>query len=360
VKPNWVEVARLAWSRQAALISLLIAIILGLVAIALVLSDLARDSVLVVSGVFFIALVVVCVRAWRDAQRTLQDKAVPVVVIVGKTDDEYRRMWDDVITRMRPVGFDMQELERDWRIRQDDLVLRHNSHLPRRSTEWEQLASQFQQKILSLSARIPGTVTFHLFLNCPAALALGLGATLTTRYRVVLYHHWGGGDYQSVLSLTGTGIKDANEPHTLKQRVVEPYRNITVEWPANADVNTDFQQGVFVSVGLASHDPKGDTLALARTQNLPAIHICNTYNDNLQRDSDWLRVEQETAVVLLGLAAKGVKRLHLCVSSPVVLAFAIGMTLGVMSPITVYNWFPDAHQYSPVLDLDTLISRRRP
>ena len=87
---------------------------------------------------------------------------------------------------------------------------------------------------------------------------------------------------------------------------------------------------------------------------MAVVHVRNTYGSVLSVDADWLRVAQEVVTELLELVGSGVQRVHLCLSSPVVLAFCIGMALGTQSPITVYNWFAAAQEYRPVLELERL------
>jgi hypothetical protein len=87
---------------------------------------------------------------------------------------------------------------------------------------------------------------------------------------------------------------------------------------------------------------------------MAAMHLRNTYGGVLATGDDWLHVEQEVASVLLELVGGGVSRVHLCLSSPVVLAFGIGMALGAQSPVTVYHWFAGTQEFRAVLDLERL------
>jgi hypothetical protein len=135
----------------------------------------------------------------------------------------------------------------------------------------------------------------------------------------------------------------------LRGRVEPPYRFITVEQPETLTEET------YVSFHLAGHDPKGSVQALADQESRAAIHIRNKCDDRLSVDEDWITPAREVAGVLREFAARPeVRRVHLALSCPGALAFAIGMGVGTVAAVTVHNWFADEQAYHPVLELDQL------
>ena len=111
---------------------------------------------------------------------------------------------------------------------------------------------------------------------------------------------------------------------------------------------------IFVSLRLSAIDPKPDVDRLATKHNLPAIHIRNKFDDQLTPQHDWLTVAREIVTVLYAARNAGAERIHLCMTGPVPLAFAIGMGLGHQLPVTVYQWFRSERTYHPVLALEML------
>ncbi|HIQ02030.1 MAG TPA: SAVED domain-containing protein [Anaerolineales bacterium] len=343
MKTDWRQVTGRVWARKWEAI-------LGIVGIALAVGAGVPIYLGIFAALIAIVLVVDLIREVRTTIRLVREKHVPLIVIVGKGDDEFHAMVDDVWAVMAPLGFNEREFDADWDVERDDLVVRRESDLPRRPERWVELARRFERKVARLSARLQGRTVFHLFLNCPAALAVGMGALLGSRYEVVLHHLQRGVEpspYVPVIDFS-QGTPGPTGVQAVKRRAAPPYKFIAVEQPE------DLTGEVFVSLHLAGHDPKGNVEALAAEKGLAAVHIRNTYGSVLSTDADWLRVAQEVVTELLGLVGRGVQRVHLCLSSPVVLAFAMGMALGTQSPITVYNWFAATREYRSVLELEHL------
>lgn len=344
MKANWRQVISLVWGRKWEAI-------LGILGIALAIGAGAPAYLGIPATLIAVLLVVDLIREARTTIRLVKEKHVPLIIIVGKGDDEFHAMVDDVWAVMAPLGFNEREFDTDWDVERDDLVVRRESDLPRRSQPWMELTRRFERKVSRLSAKLQARTVFHLFLNCPSALAVGLGALLGSRYEVVLHHLQRGvgpSPYVPVIDFSRARDSGPTGVQAVKKRAMLPYEFIAMEQPEGLTAE------VFVSLHLAGHDPKGDVEVLVAEKGMAAVHIRNTYGSVLSTDADWLRVVQEVVTELLGLVGSGVQRVHLCLSSPVVLAFAIGMALGTQSPITVYNWFAAVQKYHPVLDLERL------
>jgi len=54
------------------------------------------------------------------------------------------------------------------------------------------------------------------------------------------------------------------------------------------------------------------------------------------------------------LSQPGVHRVHLALSCPLPLAFAIGMALGIQAAVRIYNWYADRTAHAPVIDLNKM------
>jgi hypothetical protein len=344
VSTDWRKVGELVWTRKWEAI-------LGIVGIALAVGAGVPAYIGIPSIVIALLLIVDLIRETRATMRLVREKHVPLVVVVGKGDDEFQAMIDDVWAVMKPLGFDERQFDNDWDVERDDLVVRRESDLPRMSRPWVELSHRFERKAARLSAKLQGRTVFHLFLNSPASLAMGLGALLGSRYEIVLHHLQRGVSplpYVPVIDFSQAQNQGLAGMQAVKRRATRPYQFIAVEQPqAMADE-------IFLSLHLAGHDPKGDVEALAVAKGVPAVHVRNTYGSVLAKDDDWLGVAQEVVTELLELVGSGLRRVHVCLSCPVVLAFAIGMALGTQSPITVYNWFAATQEYRPVLELEKL------
>ncbi len=98
--------------------------------------------------------------------------------------------------------------------------------------------------------------------------------------------------------------------------------------------------------------PHRDFRVLAEARQAAYVGINNLYQDRLAENADWFQVARETAQALYTLLGRAeVRQLHLSLSCPLPLAFAIGMALGIHSPISVYNWYTHEQAYAHVFDL---------
>ena len=342
MKTDWRQLVSMMWkdNREAILGILGLGTTMGAPAIPL--------HIRIITGVLTLALLTSVAQSVRATRRLLRQKRLPLVVIAGKNDDQFKDMIDAVWAAMVGRGFNAQEYDDVWDVERDDLVVRRETSLPTSGKSWKEMVAALHRKQSRLGAKLPGFKEYHLFLNCPAALAMGMGARMGTLQSVVLHHFDSTHGYVPVIDFSHDGVGGAGTTHVIKRRTDLPYQYVV------AEESDQMGDEVFVSLFLAGHDPRGDVDRLARQRGLPAVHIINTFNNSLPLDADWVRVAQEVSTHLLRILGTEVTRVHLCLSCPVVLAFAIGMALGIQSPVTVYNWFSDLQEYRPVLDLESL------
>ncbi len=284
----------------------------------------------------------------RSTYQLLREKHLPMMVMAGVGDERSRAMVHDALAVMQEWGFDERTFTDDFNVQREDWLVRRTRDLPVRRRPWEELVDSFESKVNALAARLEGLEVFHLFLNCPSVLAMGLGAVLRTNHLVVL-HHYADSEYTPVIDFYASRQEVPTGLGQLAMPAAKPFRYIEVLEPEQ------FSPHLYVALQLAGHDPRGDVERLAREAGTGVVHIRNTYDNRLTEADDWLLAAREVVTVLLGLVARPeVERLHLFVSSPVVLAAAIGMGLGTRSPITVHHWFADRHEYRDIFDLEKL------
>lgn len=325
-----------------------------------------RDTFLAIIGIIiglfsgllkYVLIIITIVLLWQlikesvSVRKIFKEKKIPLIVIIGRNDDEYAAMVSDVILSMKDYGFEKQSFEDDFNIDQDNYVIRKENNLTEDSHEWEKQVHNFENKVIKLSAKLKGRNIFYIYLNAPAALVIGMGALLGTKYEVVLHHYqpgMGENPYHPLIDFHS--MEDNKEGiHLLKSRITSPNQFIEIEEPQI------LSSSIIVSLYLAGHDPKGDVEKIAARRNISIIHLRNKTEATLHLDADWLRVVREVATYLLNLSANNrIETIELYMSTPIVIAFALGMALGTQSPIRVYQWFSKDKIYYPVLDLNKL------
>jgi hypothetical protein len=143
---------------------------------------------------------------------------------------------------------------------------------------------------------------------------------------------------------------EVHDPARFKAKAPAPPRYITLHPPAQ------WTPDVLVALQLSAYSPQSFFKAQSAGQELALLAIGNTFDNFLPLEADWFQVALEVVDALRAVlnGQPCVRRLHLGLSCPVALAFAIGMGLGVQPPLRVYNWFAGQRTYAPVLDLDRL------
>ena len=300
---------------------------------------------------FFLAGISFYFQKHRTLARQLTGtKHIPVVCVVGKPDSEAQRTFalaKEAISRV--TGFRaFQVMERFFRIK---LSLSHfEMPLPPEAAVWEEFIYRIQERIDCLANALYGPKVYHIFIQGPASLAIGLGAVFGWKHPVVAYQ-WAAGEYEPVLDLR-------ERPRKPKEKlpVAEGYRFIKLP----PDYLEGLTEDTVVVLGMAGHPPWGDVehfIRNVRKVNWKIVTVENTYGGTLKQ-ADWGRVAQELYSVFYDLHNDPrVRRIHLFHSMPGALAFGLGAALGTAVPVTVYNWEAKENTYYAVLELNKLKSR---
>lgn len=305
-------------------------------------------------SILALLLVVDIVGAVIHEFRMARARHVPVTVFVpgdqipeGSVLDAYSAMIADVISTVDRVGFEEKEYRARFGVIQNEWALWRDTPLPTDPGPWRRLVRRFGVRVHRLSRKLGEQRVFHVFLRCPSALAVGLGATMGTHHKVVVHHYQPGEGESPYISVTNSLKSDKGLRAHLGEEVQRPYEHITVDGP------TQITAELYVSLFLARHDPRGDADDKAEESESGVVHICRSHPGALTGDDDWLGMAREICDVLLGLVAKrGVSRVHLVLSCPVALAFLLGVALGPHSAVTVHNWFKNEQALYPVMALD--------
>lgn len=308
---------------------------------------------LVLMGVFALALLIDLARFIFTAGRDLREKHIPLLVVVGRDDDEIANTEGLVVEAMAPYGFNPQDWDTRYRIELRDLTLARKSGLPTQEKQWNTFARQFGRLISKVKGlpQVRGRKIFHVFLYSPAALAAGLGAVAGTKSPLVL-HHYQGGRYHKVMDFENERLTDGAGVRIVRAPVKPPFRYITVEAPENVSGGCLL---VVVQLSSPAHDPLAAVENLATERGGSVAVIRNTYDGLLKLDSDWLQMAREVYTVISGWTAAAPRRqIELFINCPLPIAFALGMALGFQSQVTVQNWFHAEGRYYPVIALHHL------
>lgn len=293
----------------------------------------------------------------KNMLKTLKEKHLPIVIIVGKSEEEYNSMISDVLFTMNKYGFNESSFQDDFDVSRDNWLIRKENGLSDNEREWEELVFTFKNKIHRLSEKLKGRKVFHIFINGPSVLAMGIGASIGTKYETVLYHHQTGvGDTPYLPQINFYSKDDSNleGSQELKSQIEGPNQFIEVQ-----EQKVGFPSAL-VSISIGTRDPAGSVERISELRQKPVslIHLRNK-SGNLPINADWIRATQEVASYILKLSSeKNTENAELYMNVPAIIAFALGMAVGTQSSISLFNWFSDSKDYHCVLKLNQLCMYR--
>ena len=332
-----------------------IVIVLGLVAVLL--ANPLSPTLVVINGLMISLLGFKLYRTTRQAHRLLREKHVPVAVLIGKSESVADSMWLDIERVMVRWGFEADQYRRDFDVEREDVFMHHEEALPADPNVWLQRARDFRRRIERVGSRLPGRKVFHMFVNGPISLAVGLGASIGTVYEVVV-HQWfpgtGPSPYHPVVDFYALSKTNPRGTHFIEDAVDGEFRYVVGEGSPG-----DTQE-LYVSVCMARDDPRMDVdhlveEARAAGRSAGVFHVVQRERRSLESGDDWILCAREIlTLVFHQVSAAKRERVHFFLTAPTALAFAVGMGLEHFLPITVHSWRPQEGRYQPALSLEQL------
>lgn len=307
--------------------------------------------------VFILALLRSLYVEAKNMHKTLKEKHLPIMIIVGKSEEEYNSMISDVLFTMDKYGFKERSFQEDFDVSRDNWLIRKENGLSENEHEWEELVFSFKNKINRLSEKLKGRKVFHIFFNGPSVLAMGMGASIGTKYEIVLHHHQTGVEktpYLPQINFYSKGDSNLEGSQELKSKIEGPNQYIQIQ-----EQEVGFPSAM-VSICIGSRDPAYNIKRIAELCQIPVslIHLRNK-SGNISINANWIRVTQEVASSILKISSeKNTENVELYMNIPTIIAFALGMAVGTQSPISLFNWFSDSKDYHCVLKLNQLCKYR--
>ena len=297
--------------------------------------------------IFIICTVIYLRRIYRTSVWMVTPKHIPVIFAIGATKDKVNETLQKVKdTVTKETGFkDFKAFEKYFGVNYNDLVIHRGELIRPDASEWSNLLYEAQWQIGRFTCRIPGDKIYHISILGPASLAMGFGAIMGVKHRIVVYQYLDN-EYKPVLDLSSADIR------RIKEAISGDLQYFNFQPPAETSSNTA------LLLGLASHPIEEAARSYIASNNIAGsiVHVGNTYAGNL-KELDWTRAVQELFSVLTRLKSVGhLDCIHLFHGMPVALAFGLGMALGTFVHIMVYNWETKENKYYPVLELNKLPS----
>lgn len=295
-------------------------------------------SLLLFCGMFFLF-----VRLNHKLAMQLETKPIPVCFAVGRTAEKAQDGFEKLKSA---TGFNAWDKIEGFSTRSSCLMPWEKNRLPPDINHWKRHIAEGLQSVRSFVYAVQGNKVYHIAVNGPASLAIGLGAAFGTKYPLVFYH-FEKDSYKPVLDLT-------KDPRLVKEKLPEnyQYRYFEIISPDGYTMDTA------VILGGASHED----LAYVRARqylkeqgkDYSIVEIHNKFGGNL-KEKDWVPAVRELFSFFQTLfRQEGTKSFHVFYAMPIPLGFGLGMALGPFPDITLYNFETELKTYYPVLKLNEL------
>ena len=247
-----------------------------------------------------------------------------------------------------------EEVKADFKVLEDSAGLRTAKGL-----DWERLSLTLPQRLppgpwhhfvkeavesFREFTYLPFKCNLHLGIKAPSALALGIGAALGTGKLPLALYHFQNRAYHRVINLI-------ESPRKIKERA-----------PAlskfSLKAEAEGKKRAVVALQVASHEIEKRARALAEELDADFFYAEHLKKGALPESSkEWEETAAEAYEVMNRVYnTSSYEEIHLIMSVPVPVAFALGMALGSYWPVKVWNFFKEEGKYRPVLELNNLPS----
>ena len=195
-------------------------------------------------------------------------------------------------------------------------------------------------KLKSIVENSIDRAVFHVALRMPSPLAMGIGASIGTGKIPLALYHFESGKYVRMIDLTENSRK-------IKKR-----KNVWNSIAVSKDIRYENSKSCVVGIQLASHQIEGRALdELIETVRGDLFFIEHREHVGaLPMDSNWTEIVAEINSAIADIH-KEYSEIHIVMSVPVVVAFALGMALGHYWNINLYQFDNVKGKYVNVVNL---------
>jgi len=252
--------------------------------------------------------------SWLDAP------AYEIPFYVTKTAGSYEGELRDFLSSVRiedPEGT-LSCLEVLSGFPRERLILT-TGQLPPDPAVWEGVVAEFFRRLKSLETALRGREILHLAVNGPAVLAFALGAVFGSQKPFVFYHRQDSG-YIPI---------EVRKVRRLKERLGE-YRHI--RWKLEED-----RDELAVILSLAHHEPEASVKEFMKGRGTSFLTVEHERKGNIPVE-DMFETARECASLIQDLRTrKSFRTFHIFLSSPIPIAFMVGVAFGYYSPGYIYH-----------------------
>lgn len=291
---------------------------------------------------------------------------IPFVFLIKRPEGEEKLALQKIELKIKEKSplFSIEKLNNIFDIKEEDLFINNDEFLPEitfddieKENQWIKQIQLFQEKLQNIYSKFSyKNRILHIGLAVPSSLAMGLGIKLGTKKPVVIYHYQSD-EYIPVIDLSDK--KKLRKIKYIRKDIYKNLKNIEVFKP------TSLTKDTAVAIWLASHNLYNDVQNYLKQKklNFSLLKIeSKAFQGDIPLPEDfedidkdyWIRYISEIYSVLNILKNKeNIERFHFFISTPVALAFGLGMAIGHFWDGIIYNFsFKGQEKYYPVFKIN--------
>jgi len=201
--------------------------------------------------------------------------------------------------------------------------------------DWEQKVSDFYGRLKKIEKALMGREILHIGINGPASLAFALGAVFGSQKPFVIYHFQDGRYYPI----------EVRNVRSLKERVRE-YSSVEYSMEGKG-------RELAVVLALAHHDPVASVKEFMKGRDVTLLVIKHKVSGNIPVE-DMFEVAKESSSLIQDMRGeRDYERFHFFLSSPVPVAFMLGVAFGYYGSGYVYQHYGQ-QGYAEAVSLDAI------
>lgn len=302
--------------------------------------NIIRDLVIFL---LYVGIFILFLRQNQKLADKLQNLPVPIYFVTERKSEEVQQDFEKLKSA---TGFKDWDKIEGFNTRSSCLIPWEKNRLPPDMDKWKQYIAEAFQGISKFVFSVQGNKIYHIAIKGPATLAIALGAAFGTMHPLVFYH-FEKGTYEPKLDLTG-------DPRLVKESLPADYQHSYFEVVSPGIYTKD----IAVILGGASHEEKAIIEAKRylkeKEKDWSVIEARGKFSANL-KENDWVPAIRELFSIFQNIPRHGaVQSYHVFYSMPLPLGFGLGMALGHVFDITLYNFEEKQNTYFPVLKLNDL------
>jgi len=290
-------------------------------------------------------------RTWKFSIQTFSSIPLPYFLCLAQNHEWYISATKLQEAQLKKEGVAWDEIKNSFKIHRQDWAFFDSSKLRDNKDEWIQKTKEISAHFSHLSNRVETQPYFHIFIACPAPIAMGFGALFAGRVPFSMHQHVGLIKNPYKIIHSGDEILSVEEGYHILNKQVSNFKYIEIKVDELLD-----EKYIKGNVALVVLDFTGHRLPKPYPVEAPSntirLGIINE-EGHIPLDSNWMLIAQEISSVITQELGKG-KEISLLLGVPSSMAFLIGAILRTSSRVDIFYFNRSLDKYHKVFNLREL------